>query len=287
MVVYNSSLDVPDSSQRQMFTLVDDIAEDYYLYNDEDSGANGRTLELTERIGVEYKFVSGTDGKTLPEEVTGLLPEDNNVYEYEDAVTAVSPSQTRVTASGGIWRFTGYDKADETVISRANTADGKLTFTGTWEFIENASIITPEDQTIYTGGADGSVSNAEFPHPIYLVTDSEGNETELGDDVSFYVDGVLWEDEESEYPFTVEYYDAEGNEITDDEHYGDFTAKIVPAEGVDADKITIGNAPGSPVFFEDGTLRIRYVSSYTDASANSLTTEAQTYTAETEETVKQ
>ena len=131
------------------------------------------------------------------------------------------------------------------------------------------------------------MSNAEFPHPIYLVTDSEGNETELGDDVSFYVDGVLWEDEESEYPFTVEYYDAEGNEITDDEHYGDFTAKIVPAEGVDADKITIGNAPGSPVFFEDGTLRIRYVSSYTDASANSLTTEAQTYTAETEETVKQ
>ena len=130
------------------------------------------------------------------------------------------------------------------------------------------------------------MSNAEFPHPIYLVTDSEGNETELGDDVSFYVDGVLWEDEESEYPFTVEYYDAEGNEITDDEHYGDFTAKIVPAEGVDADKITIGNAPGSPVFFEDGTLRIRYVSSYTDASANSLTTEAQTYTAETEETVK-
>ena len=107
-----------------MFTLVDDSAEDYYLYNDEDSGANGRTLELTERIGVEYKFVSGTDGKTLPEEVTGLLPEDNNVYEYEDAVTAVSPSQTRVTASGGIWRFTGYDKADETVISRANTADG-------------------------------------------------------------------------------------------------------------------------------------------------------------------
>ena len=101
------------------------------------------------------------------------------------------------------------------------------------------------------------------------------------------MDGVLWEDEESEYPFTVEYYDAEGNEITDDEHYGDFTAKIVPAEGVDADKITIGNAPGSPVFFEDGTLRIRYVSSYTDASANSLTTEAQTYTAETEETVKQ
>ena len=89
MVVYNSSLDVPDSSQRQMFTLVDDIAEDYYLYNDEDSGANGRTLELTERIGVEYKFVSGTDGKTLPEEVTqgtlegDLLPGDITFFRLQ------------------------------------------------------------------------------------------------------------------------------------------------------------------------------------------------------------
>ena len=102
--------------------------------------------------------------------------------------------------------------------------------------------------------------------------------------MTFKVDGAGWDDSTHEYPFTVKYYDKNGTEITDDQRYGDFTARIVPVDGVDADKITTGD--GRKVEFEDGTLRIRYVSDYTDATANALTTDALEYTEADKERVK-
>lgn len=148
-----------------------------------------------------------------------------------------------------------------------------------WQVAEPAEFIyiRPEDQTIYTGGEDGSVDNAEFPHPIYL-DDAKG--TEIADNLTFKVDGTEWNDPDNEYPFTVKYYEKKsdgtaGAEITNDEHYGDFIAKIVPVDSVDADEITL--ADDTKVSFEDGTLRIRYVSSFTEASGNELTVEAVIY----------
>ena len=145
------------------------------------------------------------------------------------------------------------------------------------ELSEKKFIVRPEDQTIYTGGEDGSVDNAEFPHPIYL---DAAKGMELADDLTFKVNGTEWNDPDNEYPFTVKYYEKKsdgtaGGEITNDEHYGDFIAKIVPVDGVDADKITL--ADDTKVSFADGTLRIRYVSSFTEASGNELTVEAVTY----------
>ena len=136
--------------------------------------------------------------------------------------------------------------------------------------------VAPKDQTIYTGGANGSGTGNEFPHPIYLV---DGNELE---NVTFTADGWTATDEQP-CPFTVKYFDENDKEITTDEQSGDFTAKIVPVEGVNADKITTSD--GKKVEFATGVLRIRYVSNYESASENLLTNEALTYTEENKETI--
>lgn len=154
-----------------------------------------------------------------------------------------------------------------------------------WQVYEDPDeiVLVPEDQTIYSGGESGSDANAEFPHPIYLTVAEDGTKTELGEDVQFKVDGKPWDGQKegSEYPFIVKYYEKNpdgsvGNEITNDEHYGDFIARIVPADGIDSGaKIT--TAEGNPLRFVEGTLRIRYVSSFTEASGNELTTEVVEY----------
>lgn len=131
----------------------------------------------------------------------------------------------------------------------------------------------PENQTIYTGGEDGDVANPEFPHPIYLIQDDDGNTSVLETD-DVLVNGSAW-DGDTQLPFTVKYYDSDNQEITSDRYYGDFTAKIVLADGVEAEDITVN---GKSITLENGMLRIRYVSSFTEASNNALTTDALSYT---------
>ena len=176
--------------------------------------------------------------------------------------------------------FTGWTVKDESeiVISDGKfiMPDKNIVLVGSWQKVVT---VAPKDQTIYTGGHSGSGTGNEFPHPIYLVGDDE-----LSSDVTFMVDGQEWDTSQSEYPFTVEYYDEANQEITTDERSGDFTAKIAPVDGVDANKITTSD--GEKVEFDTGTLRIRYVSDYDQASNNLLTNEALTYTEASEETVK-
>ena len=73
----------------------------------------------------------------------------------------------------------------------------------------------------------------------------------------------------------VAYFDTEGNPVTSDEQYGDYIARITLKEGVEAGDVR--TADGDVVFFDDGTLRIRYVSDYADASADKLTSPAVYY----------
>lgn len=176
--------------------------------------------------------------------------------------------------------FTGWTVKDgpEIVISDGNfiMPDKNIVLVGSWQKVVT---VAPKDQTIYTGGHSGSGTGNEFPHPIYLVGDDE-----LSSDVTFMVDGIEWDTSQSEYPFTVKYYDEANQEITTDERSGDFTAKIAPVDGVYANKITTSD--GEKVEFDTGTLRIRYVSDYDQASNNLLINEALTYTEASEETVK-
>ena len=141
------------------------------------------------------------------------------------------------------------------------------------EVIETVTL-RPEDQTIYTGGKEGSGADEEFPHPIYLLKGRA-----LDEKTTFKVGGVAWDTSKGEYPFTVKYYDDADNEITDDETYGDYTAKIVAVDGVDLDKVT--TADGKTL-----TLRIRYVSNATEASENALTSDAEIYSANNVEAVR-
>ena len=146
------------------------------------------------------------------------------------------------------------------------------------EVIETVTL-RPEDQTIYTGGKEGSGADEEFPHPIYLL-----NGQTLGEKTTLKVDGKAWDTSKGEYPFTVKYYDDADNEITDDETYGDYTAKIMAVDDVDLDKVT--TADGKALTLRDGTLRIRYVSNATEASENALTSDAEIYSANNAEAVR-
>ena len=76
---------------------------------------------------VNYNFNS-KDDKKLPDEVTNLLPKDENKYKKGEKITPVDPTQKEISVDGGKWTFIGYDTKEQTV------ADKDLTFTGTWKF---------------------------------------------------------------------------------------------------------------------------------------------------------
>ena len=84
---------------------------------------------------VNYQFVSGTGGKTLPAEVTALLPAAAQAADGT-AVTAAQPARTTAAVSGGTWTFAGYDAAGKTI----QGAD--ITFTGTWTFAASTPAAT-------------------------------------------------------------------------------------------------------------------------------------------------
>lgn len=112
------------------------------------------TLDLAAMHSVSYQFVSGTQDKTLPQEVMKLLPESTTAQEGE-TVTATKPETTKVTVDDGVWTFTGYD-ANEKVM------DTDITFTGTWTFTANPKQATTSktnnanNNTTQTKNSEGS-----------------------------------------------------------------------------------------------------------------------------------
>ena len=184
-----------------------------------------------------------------------------------EASWPTNPSRDGYTFLG--WN-TAADGSGET-FKATTTVSKDITVYAQWQPVEFVTL-TPENQTIYTGGDGGSGTNSEFPHPIYLL----GGKV-LDANTIFYVNGKPYEG----YPFTVKYYDGTGKEITDDQRYGDYTAKIVPVN--DSFALTdITTSTGQPLNFGEGTLRIRYVSSFTEASANALTSDAVLYSGESD-----
>ena len=174
-------------------------------------------------------------------------------------------------------------KADQAQANGLITKDDQtVTLYAQWKkkpVVVETVTIAPEDQTKYTGGKGGDGAGDEFPHPIYLIDGKE-----LSDDVDFVVNDQHWDTSEKGYPFTVKYYDENNKEITGDEQSGDFEARVVAVDGVDED--TIKTSDGRNVELGSGTLRIRYVSDYDDASDNLLTNAALTYSADNKDTVK-
>ena len=81
---------------------------------------------------VTYSFVSGTDGKTLPTDVTNQKPEKASVKEGTTVTPASDFKDVEVKENGvtvGTWTFKGWNPASATV--NANTE-----FVGTWVYTE-------------------------------------------------------------------------------------------------------------------------------------------------------
>ncbi|MEA4923505.1 MAG: SHIRT domain-containing protein [Eubacteriaceae bacterium] len=112
------------------------------------------------RLNVNYDFVSGTIGKTLPSEVTALLPHGSRVAK-NTAVTAIEPAETQVKVDGGVWTFKGWDNSTLTAV------DSDILFTGTWTYAENAptkknNVSKSVDKTVRTAAAKtGGTKNGE------------------------------------------------------------------------------------------------------------------------------
>ncbi|MGT2756110.1 SHIRT domain-containing protein [Streptococcus ovuberis] len=81
-----------------------------------------------EKAEVIYEFVSGTEGKTLPESVKSLTPTKKSNVPYGQEVVPEQPSKTEIAEDDGTWTFTNYDKETELVDAPVET------FTGTWKF---------------------------------------------------------------------------------------------------------------------------------------------------------
>lgn len=177
-----------------------------------------------------------------------------------------NPSRDGYTFQG--WNTAADGTGDK--FTANTTVSEDITVYAQWKQVEFVTL-APENQTIYTGGDGGSGTNSEFPHPIYLL----GGKV-LDENTIFYVNGKPYEG----YPFTVKYYDGD-EEIKDDQRYGDYTARIVPVGNFNLSDIT--TADGKGIDFQEGTLRIRYVSSFTEASDNALTSDALLYADESEE----
>lgn len=124
-------------------------------------GSETLPLELETLYSASYDFVSGTEGKELPEEVLNLLPADENVYKTGENVTAIQPSQTSVAVDGGTWNFKGYDEIEKKIIS------DNVTFTGTWIFTADKDKETPA-----TGTTDSDRDSTDTP--------KTGDSTNLG-----------------------------------------------------------------------------------------------------------
>ncbi len=83
---------------------------------------------------VDYKFVSGTSGKSLPGAINNYLPSDHSSYDAGETVTAIDPSKTVYEDSDhdGYWTFTGWDKDS----AEAGREGETIVFTGTWTFTQ-------------------------------------------------------------------------------------------------------------------------------------------------------
>ena len=129
----------------------------------------GKWEYVANKYKVSYKFESTTAGKTLPAEVTNLLPTDANEYVDNDVVTATQPAKTEVTVASGKWVFKGYATNSQTVNG------SNVEFVGQWEYVANKYKVKYE---FYSGTA-----GKDLPKSILRMLPSDSAEYVDGDEV--------------------------------------------------------------------------------------------------------
>lgn len=111
-------------------------------------------------FNITHEFVSGTDGKVLPKEVTDLIPEAFKAKKG-DTVTPKDFTTKEIKVDDGTWTFTKWDK-DSAVV------ESDIKFIGTWTFKENP--VTPVEFDItheFVSGTDSSFSDVPSDHWAY------------------------------------------------------------------------------------------------------------------------
>ena len=130
---------------------------------------SGTWTFIENKYKATYRFESTTAGKTLPAEVTNLLPTDANEYVDNDVVTATQPAKTEVTVASGKWVFKGYEAASQTVNG------SNVEFVGKWEYVANKYKVKYE---FYSGTA-----GKDLPKSILRMLPSDSAEYVDGDEV--------------------------------------------------------------------------------------------------------
>ncbi|MDU5508287.1 MAG: SHIRT domain-containing protein, partial [Finegoldia magna] len=136
-----------------------------------------KTPEPEKEYKVTHKFISGTPGKDLPEEVTKLLPADQTGKKDGTQVVPTEPVQKEVKTAEGTWTFKGYDKKDATINGKDEHFVGKWEFTPktpTTEVVteyvdENGKTIAPKQNGKQT---NKDIEGYEF---VRTETDDKGN----------------------------------------------------------------------------------------------------------------
>lgn len=78
---------------------------------------------------VSYKFVSGTTGKELPEQIKKMTPSPVNHLIKDDKVNADNNFMKEVKVSGGKWTFVNWDNMSVTITDHDEIFIGKWIFT--------------------------------------------------------------------------------------------------------------------------------------------------------------
>lgn len=142
--------------------------------------------KVFKKFSAKYTFSSTSSDKQLPSEVLAVLPKDTNNYVYNDAVNAITPSQTTVDVANGTWIFMGYDR--DSAIADMTTADseGNVTFTGSWKFVEKSNTPSaPDNSDQSANGGDKSQVNSNDKSGAAQEADSPSPNTADGTSVSF------------------------------------------------------------------------------------------------------
>lgn len=119
--------------------------------------------KVFKNFSAKYTFSSTSSDKQLPSEVLAVLPKDTNNYVYNDAVNAITPSQTTVDVANGTWIFMGYDKESTNADMTTADSEGNVTFTGSWKFVEKSDAPSAPDNSDQ-GGANGNDKSQVNPN---------------------------------------------------------------------------------------------------------------------------
>ena len=196
------------------------------------------TWEFTKNVyDISYEFVSGTDGKDLPEAVKGKLPASGNV-EHGESVEATPSTFEDVVDGDGKWIFIGWDQ------DKVENVTDNAKFVGTWEYFGYQKV-EAFDLTAYEGGvgSDGTSQNIGNALPdVSWKERFEGYEVFVGNE--------KWDIEEKGYPFVIEYHDEKGNVVTSSARAGVYDLIVKPLEGYENDNVYVR---------KDGNVKILYL----------------------------